>query len=64
MMKFFKYFEYAYLVIAAFFLFETVRIWNTERGRAYLFLIFVVVAIFMFFFKRRFRRKIEERNKR
>ncbi len=61
-MKFFKYFEYAYLFIAAFFLFETVRIWNTERSRAYLFIFFVVIAIFMFFFKRRFRRKLENDN--
>lgn len=61
-MKFFKYFEFAYLFIAAFFLFETVRIWNSERNRAYLFLFFVVIAIFMFFFKRRFRKKFEKRN--
>ncbi len=59
MMKFFKYFEYAYLFIAAFFLFETFRIWNVERNRAYLFIFFVVIAIFMFFFKRRFRQKLE-----
>ncbi|TVZ26809.1 hypothetical protein JM83_1800 [Gillisia sp. Hel_I_86] len=58
-MKFFKYFEYAYLFIAAFFLFEAFRIWNEERNRAYLFVFFVVIAVFMFFFKRRFRRKLE-----
>ncbi|CAM4273950.1 LPXTG-motif cell wall-anchored protein [Gillisia hiemivivida] len=58
-MKFFKYFEYAYLFIAAFFLFEAFRIWNEERNRAYLFIFFVVIAIFMFFFKRRFRQKLE-----
>lgn len=63
MMKFFKYFEYAYLFIAALSLFETIRIWNTERERAYIFAFFMVVAIFMFFFKRRFRRKYEERNR-
>lgn len=63
MMKYFKYFEYAYLLIAAFFLFEAVRIWNTERSRAYLFAFFVVVAIFMFFFKRSFRKKYEDRNR-
>ena len=61
-MKFFKYFEYAYLFMAAFFLFEAVRIWNTERSRAYLFIFFVAIAIFMFFFKRRFRRKLENDN--
>lgn len=63
MMRFFKYFEYAYLFIAAFFLFETVRIWNEERNRAYLFAFFVLVAVFMYFFKRRFRKKMEERNR-
>lgn len=63
MMKFFKYFEYAYLFIAALSLFETIRLWNTERNRAYIFAFFVVVAIFMFFFKRHFRRKLEERNR-
>ena len=63
MSKFFRYFEYAYLLFAAFFLFESFRIWGDQRNRAYLFLFFVVVAIFMFFFKRRFRRKYEDRNK-
>ncbi|CAL67924.1 hypothetical protein [Christiangramia forsetii] len=63
MSKFFRYFEYAYLLFAAFFLFEAFRIWSTERNRAYLFLFFVCIAIFMFFFKRRFRRKYEDRNK-
>ncbi|KRG27994.1 hypothetical protein LDL76_07145 [Salegentibacter mishustinae] len=64
MSKYFRYFEYAYLFIAAFFLFESFRIWNTERSRAYLFIFFVFISILMFFFKRRFRRKIEERNKK
>ncbi|AVR44324.1 hypothetical protein C7S20_03090 [Christiangramia fulva] len=63
MSKFFRYFEYAYLFFAAFFIFEAVRIWNTERNRAYLFLFFVLIAVFMFFFKRRFRHKFEDRNK-
>ncbi|WP_295181007.1 hypothetical protein [uncultured Christiangramia sp.] len=63
MSKFFKYFEYAYLLFAAFFLFEAVRIWNDQHQRAYVFLFFVAIAIFMFFFKRRFRRRYEERNK-
>lgn len=63
MMKFYKYFEYAYLFIAAFFLFETIRLWNTERNRAYLFIFFVIMAVFMFFFKRRFRRNYEDRNR-
>lgn len=63
MMKFFKYFEYAYLIIAAFFAFESYRIWSSDRGRAYIFIFFVALAIFMYFFKRRFRKKIEQSKK-
>ena len=63
MMRFFRFFEYAYLVMGAFFLYEGIRIWNMERNRAYLFLGFTVVSIFMFFFKRRFRKRFEERNR-
>ncbi|CAN5309229.1 hypothetical protein BH23BAC2_BH23BAC2_19120 [soil metagenome] len=63
MTRFYKYFEFAYLIFAAFFLFEAARIWNTERGRAWLFIGFVAVAIFMFFFKRRFRKRLEDRNR-
>ncbi|MDT0643675.1 hypothetical protein RM553_12600 [Zunongwangia sp. F363] len=62
MSKYFKFFEYAYLVFAAFFIFEAIRIWNTERSRAYVFLFFVGISIFMFFFKRRFRQKYKDRN--
>lgn len=58
-----KLVEYLYLVMAAFFVYQTVSIWSENRGRAYLFLTFVVVSIFMFFFRRNFRRKMEERNK-
>ncbi len=62
MSKYFKYFEYAYLFFAALFLFEAIRIWNEEPSKAYLFLFFVVVAVGMYFFKRRFRKKYEQRN--
>lgn len=61
--KLYVFFEYAYLVIAVFFAYEAVNNWSNERNRAYLFIFFVVVAIFMFFFKRNFRKKMEERNK-
>ncbi len=63
MMKFSKFFEFVYLAAAAFFLYEAVMIWNTERGKAYLFLLFVVIAIFMFFFRRHFRNKFQNRDK-
>jgi len=61
--KVYRFFEYAYLLLAVFFAYEAINNWNTERNRAYLFLFFVVVAIFMFFFKRNFRKKMENRPK-
>ncbi len=63
MMKFSKFFEIAYLAVAVFFLYETVRIWDTERSRAYVFIFLSVIAIFMFFFRRHFRKKYNNRNK-
>lgn len=61
--KVYRFFEYAYLIIAVFFAYEAINNWGPERNRAYLFIFFVIVAIFMFFFKRNFRKKMEERNK-
>ncbi len=61
--KVYRFFEYAYLIIAAFFAYEAVMNWQSQPFRAYLFLFFVVIAIFMFFFKRNFRKKMEDRNK-
>ncbi len=60
--KIYRLFEYVYLVMAAFSVYLVITNWNTDRGRAYLFAFFAVVAIFMFFFKRNFRKKIEDRS--
>jgi uncharacterized membrane protein len=63
MNKIYKIFEYGYLIIAIVFIVETVLSWNVDREKAYLMLLFAVVAIFMYFFKRRFRNRIQNRNK-
>lgn len=63
MSKLWKIFEYGYLIIAVVFSVETVLKWNTDRERAYLLLIFAVLAVFMYFFRKRFRTRIEKRNK-
>lgn len=63
MSKMWKIFEYGYLIIAVVFIVETVLNWNLERERAYLFLLFAVLAIFMYFFRKRFRSRLEKRNK-
>jgi uncharacterized membrane protein len=60
--KIYRIFEYAYLAMAAFSVYLVITSWESNRNRAYLFAFFTVVAIFMFFFKRNFRKKMEERN--
>jgi uncharacterized membrane protein YobD (UPF0266 family) len=62
MQKIWKIFEYGYLIVAIIFIVETVINWNTNRERSYLLLVFAVLAIFMYFFRKRFRKKIEKRN--
>lgn len=62
--KIYKVVEYLYLVMAVFFAYEAINNWTDNPTRAYLFLAFVGVSIFMFFFRRNFRKKMEERNKK
>ncbi|SDX28310.1 hypothetical protein [Aequorivita viscosa] len=62
--KIYKVVEYLYLVMAVFFAYEAINNWSENPTRAYLFLAFVGVSIFMFFFRRNFRKKMEERNKK
>ena len=52
-------FEIGYLIVAVVFLVETFLNWNPNRPKAYLFLGFSVLAIFMYFFRKRFRKKMQ-----
>ena len=63
MQKIWKIFEYGYLIIAIVFVVETVLNWNSDREKAYMLLFFSVLAIFMYFFRKRFRNKVENKNK-
>jgi len=60
--KIYQFFEYAYIGMFIFSIYMVVTQWETNRDQAYLFGFFGVVAIFMFFFKRRFRKNLEKRN--
>ncbi|MEZ4779703.1 MAG: hypothetical protein R2786_10010 [Flavobacteriaceae bacterium] len=60
--KIYRLFEFAYIGMALFSVYLVITNWNSNRDRAYIFLFFGVVAVFMFFFKRRFRKNIEKRN--
>ena len=63
MNKIYKIFEYGYLIIAIVFIVQTVLEWNTNREQSYILLLFSVLAIFMYFFKKRFRNRIQNRKK-
>ncbi|RNL85991.1 hypothetical protein ED312_11790 [Sinomicrobium pectinilyticum] len=62
-MKFLRISEIIYLVVAVLSVIETVRRWNADRNMAYVFAIFGVVSVFMFFFRRHYRKKFEQRRK-
>ncbi len=62
-MKVFRFFEYAYLAIMFFFIYEAYVEWRQEGERSILYMIFAIAAIFMFFFKRNFRKRFEANNK-
>ena len=60
-MRFFKIFEFVYLAIAVISIYEVVTNWDTDRGRSYIFIAFAVVSVFMFFFRRHYRKKFRQR---
>jgi len=59
MNKISKIFEIGYLVVAIVFLVETFLNWNEDRSKAYMMLFFSVLAVFMYFFRKRFRKKMD-----
>jgi len=54
-----KIFEIGYLIIGVVCLIEAYMRWNSEPRRAYMFLGLAVLAILVYFLKRRFRLKNE-----
>ena len=62
-MKFLKILQYAYLVFFALFVYDTIVNWSQDRNRAYMSLFFAALALFMYFFRKKFRKKIEASRK-
>jgi len=61
-MKFSKFFQYAYLVFAALFIFDAFTKYTKQGEVAYASIILGATAVFMFFFKKRFVNKYQDRN--
>lgn len=64
MKKIYKFIEYGYLLIATIMLVEAIIHWSSNLQKAYIFLGFSILAILMYFFKKRFRKKIENNDKK
>jgi len=62
-MKVLQLFQYAYLIFAVLFLYDAISNWNVEDKNPYLSLALAALAIFMFFFRKKFRKRFEDRGK-
>ena len=60
-MKFYKISEFLYIVITTVSLFEVITLWNVQPEKAYLFIGFAALSLFMFLFRRNYRKKFNNR---
>ncbi len=63
MAKYYKFFEIIYLIMSVYFFVQTYLRWDVNRKQAYLYFIFALVAVFMYFFRRKHRKNYEEQHK-
>ena len=61
-MNYLKHTQYVYLVVAIFFTYKSISIWNEATDEHFLFLGIALVSVFMFFFRRKFAKKFEQHN--
>ncbi|MEK9957840.1 MAG: hypothetical protein VW578_03505 [Flavobacteriaceae bacterium] len=61
-MKTFIISEILYWVIAAISLYKTIGLWQSDPNRAYLFLGFCALSVFMALFRRHYRKKFNQRS--
>lgn len=61
MINILRYTEYLYIIVAGFSIFRIFSDWNSDRNTAYMFIFFAIVSIGMFFFRRIYRKKFEQR---
>jgi hypothetical protein len=57
-----KFFQYAYLIFAVLFLYDAINKYISQGEIAYVSLLLAALAIFMYFFRQKFRRKYENKD--
>ncbi|WP_046742971.1 hypothetical protein [Kordia zhangzhouensis] len=60
-MKVLSYTKYVYLFVAALSIYKIVETYNSLGTIDYLFVVFAVVSLFMFFFRRHYEQKFKDR---
>ncbi|WP_421810153.1 hypothetical protein [Flagellimonas sp.] len=63
MIKILRYTEYLYLAVAVVAIYQIITLWGTAPQETYIFIFFAVVSIAMFWFRRRYRKRFEQRKK-
>ncbi len=61
MIKFYRISEIIYLVFGGLFLFRAINYYGTENARTNIDIAITGVAVFMYFIRRRYRKKLEQR---
>lgn len=62
-MKLLKILQYVYLFFFVAFLYDAIVNWNVEGKSPYLSLGLAALALFMFFFRKKYRKRFEDRGK-
>ena len=63
-MNYLKYTQYVYLIFAVYFVYDGVTKLNAGNDTSTLSFLIAGMAVFMFFFRRRFAKKFDDRNKK
>jgi len=63
-MKYYKISEWIYLIISIISLIETISLWNIDREKSYFFMVFAILSISMYLFRRFYRKKFNKRSKK
>ncbi|MBE0392573.1 hypothetical protein [Flavobacterium sp. PL002] len=61
-MTYMKYTPYIYLIFAGYFIYDGIAKWGDPQATPILSLLIAGLAVFMFFFRRKFAKKMADRN--
>lgn len=61
MIKILRYTEYLYLAVAVISIYKIATLWSVNPKETYIFIFFAVVSVAMFLFRRRYRKRFEQR---